>query len=131
MPATESTIPGDWITLADQDIRAAEILLQSGGPLTIAAFLLQQSAEKQLKAFLLSVGWTLRRIHDLEVLLQEASAFDTTFTRYLSDMQRITEYYIESRYPIGVSTPLSQALIEADLIVIQDLRELLRQKLGF
>ena len=105
--------------MADQDIQAAEILLHSSGPLSIVAFLLQQSAEKQLKAYLLSQGWRLRRIHDLEVLVREAGTHDATFTQYLSDMQRITEYYIESRYPIGVSTPLSQTSLESDLVVIR------------
>jgi HEPN domain-containing protein len=31
---------------------------------------------KFLKAFLLSKGWQLRRIHDLEALLDDAMAFD-------------------------------------------------------
>lgn len=70
MPETDSTLPADWFAQGDLDIQAAEILLAQGGPLPIIAFHLQQAAEKYLKGFLLSTGWFLRRIHDLEVLIQ-------------------------------------------------------------
>jgi HEPN domain-containing protein len=99
MPASESTLPQDWFVLADLDLQATEILLAEDGPLPIAAFHLQQAAEKYLKGYLLSTGWSLRRIHDLEVLISEAADRDEDFAEFLEPCQRITEYYIESRYP--------------------------------
>lgn len=59
-------------------------------------------------------GWPLRRIHDLETF-QEAITWDADLARFLAACQRITEYYIETRYPIGVTTPLQRATLEADL----------------
>ena len=130
MAATESTLLADWVAHGDQDFEAANILLTANGPLSIVAFLLQQAIEKYLKGYLLAQGWALRRIHDLEILIQEAIARDTNFMPFLAACQQITEYYIESRYPIGVSTPLDRSTLVADLTMVQTLIRLVRQKLG-
>ena len=130
MAEAESALPAEWFAHGDLDVQAAEILLAQNGPLAIIAFHLQQAIEKYLKGFLLSVGWPLRRIHDLEILLQEAIARDADFVRFLAACQRITEYYIEARYPIGVTTPLQRAALEADLRMTRDLIALIRQKVG-
>ena len=130
MPSPESTLPADWFAYGDQDLQAAEILLTAHGPLTIVAFLLQQTLEKYLKGYLFSQGWSLRRIHDLEVLVQEAIAYDPAFAPFLAPCQQITEYYIESRYPIGNPTFLDHFALEADLVVVQDLVRLIRFKLS-
>lgn len=128
MTGTESPLPADWFAQGDLDVQAAEILLAQGGPLPIIAFHLQQAIEKYLKGFLLSTGWPLRRIHDLEVLIQEAIARDSDFAPFLAPCQRITEYYIETRYPIGVHTPLSRDTLEADLSTVHALTALIRRK---
>ncbi len=63
----ESLYPGDWLRIAARDLTRVENLLMlydAEG----AAFYLQQAVEKFLKAFLLSKGWALQRIHDLEAL---------------------------------------------------------------
>lgn len=39
MPGPESTLPADWLVQGDQDLEAAEILLNQNGPLPIVAFL--------------------------------------------------------------------------------------------
>jgi HEPN domain-containing protein len=80
MLGPESTLPADWFTQGDQDLQAAEILLTQNGPLPIVAFLLQQTVEKYLKGYLLSQAWSLRRIHDLEVLIHEAITCDMALT---------------------------------------------------
>jgi HEPN domain-containing protein len=130
MPATESTLPADWFVQGEQDIQAADILLAQNGPLAIVAFLLQQAVEKYLKGYLLSQRWPLRRIHDLEVLIQEAIARDAGFSPFLAFCQHITEYYIESRYPVGVTTPLDRATLETDLAATRVLVALIRQKVA-
>jgi HEPN domain-containing protein len=130
MLSTESTLPANWLAHGDQDLQAADILLTANGPLSIVAFLLQQAIEKYLKGYLLAQGWSLRRIHDLEILIQEAIAHDPDFMPFLAGCQQITEYYIESRYPLGVSTPLDHSTLASDLVTVQTLIHLVRQKLG-
>ena len=43
--------------------------------------------------------------------------------------KRITEYYIETRYPLGVHTLLDPTTISADLNTARDLIALIRYKL--
>lgn len=130
MPAAESSLPQDWFDLADLDLQAAEILLAEEGPLPVVAFHLQQAVEKYLKGYLLASGWTFRRIHDLEVLIGEATNRDEAFATYLEPCQRITEYYIESRYPTGIHSPLTADDLQSDLGIVHQLVDLIHQKLG-
>ncbi|MBN1250205.1 MAG: HEPN domain-containing protein [Anaerolineae bacterium] len=110
-------------------MEAASILLEQGGPLAIAAFHIQQAIEKYLKGYLLNTGWQLRRIHDLETLAQQAAQEDEAFTDFVAPCQRITEYYIEARYPIGTATEFSAQGVEADLATAESLRTLIRSRL--
>lgn len=128
MPALDAAIPGDWFAQADLDIEAAEILLVQSGPLAMVAFHIQQTLEKYLKGYLLSTGWPLRRIHDLETLIQEAIARDGDFAPFLAACQEITEYYIETRYPMGVHTSLQRETLEANLETTRDLIALICRK---
>jgi HEPN domain-containing protein len=127
---TDTNLATEWFAQGDLDIQAVEILLAQNGPLEIVAFHLQQAVEKYLKGFLLASGWSLRRIHDLEVLLQEAIARDADFAAFLPPCQRITEYYIETRYPMGFSTPLQPDTLEADLQTLYALIKLIREKVA-
>ena len=58
--------------------------------------------EKHLKGFLLSKGWQLRRIHDLEALLNHAIGYDPSFEPFRADCQKITRYYVRERYPTSI-----------------------------
>jgi HEPN domain-containing protein len=130
MPVPDSLIPAEWFAKADEDIRAAELLLAHDGPLGIVAFLVQQATEKYLKGYLLSTGWSLERVHDLETLIEDASTHDAEFTPFLTACQRITEYYIEGRYPIGVSSALTRDEVTASLEDARRLATLVRKKVA-
>ncbi|GIK73037.1 MAG: hypothetical protein BroJett021_20250 [Chloroflexota bacterium] len=130
MSAVDSSLPQDWLNLADMDAQAATILLAEDGPLMIVAFHLQQAMEKSLKGYLLATGWQLRRLHDLELLINEATRRDVGFAEFLEPSQRITEYYIESRYPIGVQSPLDKEALLADLAIVKRLQYLIQSKLS-
>jgi HEPN domain-containing protein len=128
MPEAEALPPTNWYTQGDMDVQAADILLAEDGPLPVVAFHIQQAVEKYLKGFLISTGWPLRRIHDLEILAQEAIARDADFAPFLAPCQRITEYYIETRYPLGIHTLLQPETVQADLETTRALIELILQK---
>jgi HEPN domain-containing protein len=130
MPTRDSLIPSEWLAKAEEDLRAADLLLAHDGPLGIAAFLIQQAVEKYLKGYLLSTGWPLERIHDLEALVEEAATRDREFTQFLAACQRITEYYIEGRYPIGLTSLLVKKEIVASLEDARRLAKLVQEKTG-
>jgi HEPN domain-containing protein len=125
MPQDESQLPADWLIQADEDIRAVEILLAQHGPLGVIAFHIQQAVEKCLKGYLIGQKWPLRRTHDLELLVQEAIALDIAFSSFLQPCRRITEYYIETRYPLGIQTSLKRDDLLADLQTVYALRNLI------
>lgn len=128
MVGTDSTVPRDWFERADNDITAAEILIAQHGPDPIIAFHLQQAAEKYLKGYLLSTGWRLRRIHDLGVLVKEAVERDADFASFVAPCQRITEYYVEMRYPTGAPTAMRRESLATDVEVVRSLAALARGK---
>jgi hypothetical protein len=64
----------------------------------------------------------------LESLIQEAIERDAAFAPFLSPCQEITEFYIETRYPIGVKSPLPSSMLMKSLAVTQELVRLIRTK---
>lgn len=113
MPDKGALYPLDWFKKGQQDLKAVETLLSSDN-LEVASFHIQQAIEKYLKGYLLSKGWELRRIHDLEELLDEAVSYDANFEKFRSLCQVATEYYIEERYPFIIPSSLNkQELQEA------------------
>ena len=103
-PGVDSRYPQDWIAIARGDLkRVAKRLAE--GDVDDAAFRLQQAVEKHLKGYLLSKGWTLRRIHDVEELLNDATRYDPRLERYRALCQRVTGYYVVERYPMFEEGP--------------------------
>ena len=77
----DSSYPQDWFRIAAKDLRrVARRLAERDGE--DAAFHLQQAIEKYLKGYLLSRGWVLKRIHDVEALLTDAIRYDSSLERY-------------------------------------------------
>jgi HEPN domain-containing protein len=99
----DSSYPEDWLRIARRDwLRVGTAIFAEDADL--AGFLLQQSLEKYLKAFLLSRGWKLRRTHELDALLDTACSFDEALERFRDLCERVSGYYLAERYPVlGVS----------------------------
>jgi HEPN domain-containing protein len=91
----------DWFLHGDNDFQSAKLLFKNKGPTENIAFFLQQAVEKYLKGYLLSKGWKLQKIHDLEVLISEAIRYDKAFKAFLDFARVISAVYVESRYPAG------------------------------
>jgi HEPN domain-containing protein len=92
MQSSESSYPKDWLRIAEKDWKRVEMLIDGDDP-ELAGFCLQQAVEKFLKAFLLSKGWQLRRIHNLDALLEDATKYDPSLEVYRSVCQKITAFY--------------------------------------
>lgn len=94
----------DWLEKARKDLDRVPARLKEGDN-EDAAFHLQQATEKYLKAFLLSKGWQLKKIHDLEALLDEAVKYEPSFEKFREVCEEITGYYLAGRYPFPVKGP--------------------------
>lgn len=120
MPLEESRYPDDWLRIAEKDLARVERSLDDCDP-ELAGFCLQQAIEKFLKAFLLTKGWRLRRIHDLEALLDDAVTHNPELERFRVTCERITKYYVIERYPLMAGSGLTEGEVRASLEAVREL----------
>lgn len=125
MPPEESLYPVDWLRIAQKDLGRVSRLLEVQDP-EAAGFFLQQAVEKFLKAFLLSRGWKLDRIHDLEALLNAALVYDPTLEPCRPACQKITGFYMVERYPLIAEAGLTEDDVRSSLAQVSGLIERLR-----
>jgi HEPN domain-containing protein len=128
MKSEESRYPDDWFKIADKDLKRAKYLLD-GEDLEGAGFNIQQAVEKYLKGYLVSKGWELRRIHNLEVLLNEVIRYEPSFEEFDYDCRKITQYYVEERYPFMIFSELTEDEIRYSLTIAEKLIERIKDKI--
>lgn len=128
MPHKESHYPADWLRIAEKDLQRVHRLLEIEDS-EAAGFYLQQAAEKFLNAFLLSKGWRLQRIHDLEPLLNAALVYDATLERYRLALQRITGFYFVERYPLMLESGMTEQDVRDALAQIDGLAGTIRTQM--
>lgn len=122
MKREESRYSQDWFRIGARELRRAQNLL-SLSDLDGAGFNIQQAIEKYLKGYLLAQGWELRRIHDLETLLNEAILYDPSFEEFRPECQKITQFYMEERYPFTVESELTEEEITESMAVAERMIE--------
>lgn len=87
-----------WLKAAKHDLEWAEgssKLKEYAG----VCFLSQQIVEKSLKAFLYLKNEELRKIHDLDNLLNLAIKYDKRFEKFVLATSTLSSYYLSTRYP--------------------------------
>lgn len=90
----------EWLRLADQDLRLAELALGDAPPLTgEALFHAQQAAEKALKGLLVSHGTQYLLTHDVRKLLQLCEATGASLGPTLIAAAGLTQFATRFRYP--------------------------------
>ena len=129
MPLEESTYSGDWLAIAERDLSRVNRCLRDEDS-EAAGFFLQQAIEKFLKAFLLSKGWKLRRIHDLEALLDDAAEHDADPETFRPLCQQVTGYYLVERYPLPGIPLTGDTEVRAALATSQELASKIRVALA-
>ena len=88
-----------WLNRASDDIVAAQILLETNGPIYPICFHCQQAVEKYLKGFLVYHQKPVRKIHDLADLLSLCSEIDSSFLLLTEQAKILDIYYLAARYP--------------------------------
>lgn len=89
----------EWFRKADDDGRAAEIILKEGGLYGIACFHAQQMAEKYLKGLLIFLKISFPKVHDLLELETLIIKDIPEINEYENEMDLLNSFYIETRYP--------------------------------
>lgn len=92
----------DWLARANDDILTIEALAREKGPPRIMCFHAQQAAEKLLKGFLASREVHVRKVHDLQELIDACKKLDQSFEQLRADARYLTKFYTEARYPTEI-----------------------------
>ena len=98
---TNEDNPADWLRSAHSRLRSADLLYPLEGASESVIELLQEASERFLKAYLLSSGWKLRKIHDLGALVAEAVNLDPRFSAFGDFADSLTDQFWEQHYPGG------------------------------
>ena len=97
-PPPPAPVSQSWRRVARRDWRRLHLLLDAGdGP--GAGIFLQQALEKYLKGYLLERGWSLRKTHELDRLLDAAAAVDASLAAFRPLCERVSGYSLVERYP--------------------------------
>ena len=90
----------EWIRLAEMDLATAHHMFQTfyPKPLEIVCFHAQQTAEKIIKCYLVSLGIEPQKTHDLQVLLDACIEIDIIFDNIYEEAVALTNYAVSLRY---------------------------------
>jgi len=112
MPPEDAAYAADWMAAAQTDLTRVQRRLDEGD-VADAAFHLQQAVEKALKGYLLSKGWTLKRTHNLGLLLEEAIRRRADLAEFAEMCREVTSFYFADRYPAFVVSPTTDEVARA------------------
>lgn len=104
----------EWLNIARKDWNRVRRMLKDEDS-EAAGFFLQQSMEKYLKAFLLQHGWKLRKIHELDALLDEAVKYRPDLKDFYDLCEHVSGYYFVVRYPPLGAASLPSKEVEDNL----------------
>ena len=100
MADTRRELLRSWLTKAASDLRSARVLGSADDPpLDTAIYHCQQTAEKAVKAFLVSKEISPEKTHDIRKLTLEAAVHEPRFNEVMDMAVALTPYAWEFRYP--------------------------------
>jgi len=111
MPLTAEEKYQYWLSYAQNDMDSAEVMIHSGRWF-YAVFMCQQAIEKLVKGlYILYVDDNVPRLHDINSIFDR---FRDNLPEPLSDdrvelFDRLSQFYLRSRYPDYTSAPASIA----------------------
>lgn len=102
-----------WLNYAEEDLKSAEVLLNSKNvfPRNVC-YLCQQSVEKSLKAIYIFLNLSFHKTHDLDFLL-ESLPLDWKSNLNLTKLSDLTEWAVEARYPGDYSPPSEKDALDS------------------
>jgi HEPN domain-containing protein len=96
-----------WLKKAESDLKAAKYLLEvRESPTDVICFHCQQAVEKYFKAFLTYKNIRVKKIHDLEAILNLCIEQDKEFKNLDKEkISNLSYFAVEIRYPDEVYMP--------------------------
>ncbi len=108
-----------WLNRAHKDLAAGELLIKGGfEDYENVGFHAQQSAEKFIKAFLVSRQIEFPKTHDIALLRQLVARVDPELAEKLAIADPLTPYGVEFRYPGDLPVSAQLALYAQKLCTL-------------
>lgn len=118
-----------WLLKADHDLKNIENNLSAEEiPYDTLCFHAQQAIEKCLKGALVFFGQDISKTHDLVWLLQSLTPFIRELAQYEDELEKITEFAVEARYPDVFYEPSLDETKQAYHLAIK-IKEIVSKKL--
>ncbi len=119
MPSNE--LVQSWLLKAAHDLETSKIVaLHMPDFDDVIAFHCQQAIEKSLKGYLVFLDVEFKPVHDLGYLLNLTVTKDGSFDMYFEEVDRVSRYAVQIRYPDSIisltSSQIQEAITMADLI---------------
>ena len=109
-----------WFKKADNDLKTIENNLNAiDHPNDTSCFHAQQAIEKYIKGALVYYEQNAPKIHDLVVLLQKINHFIPDLSSLEDDLEKISEFAVESRYPDMLFEPSNEEVDEAYALALK------------
>ncbi|RLC46204.1 MAG: DNA-binding protein [Candidatus Cloacimonadota bacterium] len=121
----------NWIDKAEKDLISAEHELSFSDAVTeTVCFHSQQAVEKYLKAYLVFLGITFTKIHDIGALITKCEKKDREISKLKEEADKLTDYAIEVRYPDEWFEPSLKEAKEA-LEIAKKMKEFILHRIDF
>jgi HEPN domain-containing protein len=118
-----------WLSKAEDDLKAYQLLLNAESALfAIAAFQLQQSAEKYLKAYLEYNIIPFSKTYDIEYLLQMCAQVNVCFGEI--NAGNLTDYAVDLIYP-GDIYEINKKELEVASHIVFNIKQLVLSEVIF
>ena len=89
-----------WLNFAKEDLDTAKALLNGDFLFNRSiCYHCQQSAEKDLKAYIIYLDLPLNKTHNLIKLVDQISELDKEITHLQQAVEVLTDYIVSARYP--------------------------------
>lgn len=128
---TKRDLINSWIDKAEKDLRSAIHELSFPDVVTeTVCFHCQQAVEKYLKAYLVFLGISFTKTHEIGELITKCEEKDREISGLKEEADKLTDYAIEVRYPEEWSEPGLEEAKKA-LEVAKKMREFVLNRIGF
>ncbi len=127
---TKRELINSWIDKAEKDLLSAEHELSFPDAVTeTVCFHCQQAVEKYLKAYLVFLGLTFTKTHEIGELITKCENKDREISTLKEEADKLTDYAIEIRYPEELVEPTIEEAKEA-FEMAKKIRDFVLYKIG-
>ena len=126
---TKTELINSWMNKANKDLLSAQHELSFPDAVTeTVCFHCQQAVEKYLKGYLISLGISFAKTHEIGELITKCENKDKEISVFKEEADKLTDYAIEIRYPDDWYEPTLEEAREAFEIATK-IKEFIQNKI--